>query len=66
MRYAIYGAGSLGTVLGAFITKAGTDIDLISRNKEHVQALNESLHLNSLVFSYPDCFDPKGIHERPS
>lgn len=40
MRYAIYGAGSLGTVLGAFITKNGGDIDLINRNKEHVAALN--------------------------
>ena len=28
-RYAIYGAGSLGTVLGAYITKNGGQIDLI-------------------------------------
>ena len=41
MRYAIYGAGSLGTVLGAFITKAGTEIDLVNRNPQHVAALNE-------------------------
>ena len=40
MRYMIYGAGSLGTVLGAFITKAGTDIDLVNRNQTHVDALN--------------------------
>lgn len=40
-RYAIYGAGSLGTVLGAFITKNGGEIDLINRNKSHVAALNE-------------------------
>lgn len=40
-RYAIYGAGSLGTVLGAYITKNGGKIDLINRNKAHVQALNE-------------------------
>ncbi|MBE5779123.1 MAG: 2-dehydropantoate 2-reductase [Clostridiales bacterium] len=39
-RYAIYGAGSLGTVLGAFIEKSGTHIDLINRNKAHVEALN--------------------------
>ena len=37
-RYAIYGAGSLGTVLGAFITKNGGKIDLINRNKAHVEA----------------------------
>lgn len=40
MRYAIYGAGSLGTVLGAYITKSGVEIDLINRNRAHVEALN--------------------------
>ena len=40
-RNAIYGAGSLGTVLGAYITKNGGQIDLINRNKAHVQALRE-------------------------
>ena len=40
-RYAIYGAGSLGTVLGAYITKNGGNIDLINRNRAHVSALNE-------------------------
>lgn len=40
-KYAIYGAGSLGTVLGAYISKSGEEIDLINRNKEHVKALNE-------------------------
>ena len=40
-RYAIYGAGSLGTVLGAFITKNGGEVDLINRNKAHVALLNE-------------------------
>lgn len=39
MRAAIYGAGSLGTILGAFITKAGVEIDLINRNKAHIEAL---------------------------
>ena len=39
MRVAIYGAGSLGTILGAFITKAGVSIELINRNKAHVEAL---------------------------
>ncbi|MBQ8001120.1 MAG: 2-dehydropantoate 2-reductase [Ruminococcus sp.] len=39
-RYAIYGAGSLGTVLGAYITKNGGQIDLINRNRAHVDALN--------------------------
>lgn len=41
MRIAIYGAGSLGTILGAFIHKGGVDIELINRNKSHVEALNK-------------------------
>ncbi len=40
MRYAIYGAGSLGTVLGAYMTKNGVPVDLINRNRAHVEALN--------------------------
>ena len=39
MRTAIYGAGSLGTILGAYITKNGGFIDLINRNKAHIEAL---------------------------
>ena len=39
MRIAIYGAGSLGTILGAFISKAGVPIELINRNKAHIEAL---------------------------
>ena len=39
MRIAIYGAGSLGTILGAFISRAGEKIELINRNKAHVAAL---------------------------
>lgn len=39
MRVAIYGAGSLGTILGAFISKAGVSIELINRNQAHVEAL---------------------------
>ena len=39
LRAAIYGAGSLGTILGAFITRSGKEIDLINHNKAHVAAL---------------------------
>ena len=39
MRIAIYGAGSLGTILGAYICKAGVAIELINRNKAHIEAL---------------------------
>lgn len=39
MRIAIYGAGSLGTVLGAYLTKNGVPVDLVNRNRAHVEAL---------------------------
>ena len=41
MRNAIYGAGSLGTILGAYITRKGGRIDLINRNVKHVEALQQ-------------------------
>ncbi len=41
MRAAIYGAGSLGTILGAFIARKGGKIDLINHNQAHVKALQE-------------------------
>ncbi len=41
MNCAIYGAGAMGTVLGAYIARAGRDIDLINHNREHVAALKE-------------------------
>jgi 2-dehydropantoate 2-reductase len=41
MRTAIYGAGSTGTILGAFLAKAGEEIDLISRNESHVNGLKK-------------------------
>ncbi len=41
MKCAIYGAGSLGTVLGAFMTKNGVEVELVNRNKAHVAALRE-------------------------
>ncbi len=39
MRACIYGAGAMGTVLGAFISRAGMQIDLVTRNRQHVAAL---------------------------
>ncbi len=49
-RNAIYGAGSLGTVLGAYITKNGGRIELINRNRDHVKVLNEKgAHITGTV-----------------
>ena len=41
MRTAVMGAGSLGTILGTYLMKAGYDVELIDPYKEHVQALND-------------------------
>lgn len=41
-RIGIMGVGSLGTILGAYLTKGGLEVDLIDVYKEHVQALNEN------------------------
>lgn len=50
MRYAIYGAGSLGTVLGAYMTMNGVEVELINRNKAHVSALKEKgAHITGTV-----------------
>ena len=39
MKTAIFGAGSLGTVMGAYLTQNGVDVDLVNRNKAHTEAL---------------------------
>ena len=59
MRIAIYGAGSLGTILGAYIAKGGVAIDLINRNKAHIEALQTkgaqvvgTVHFNQPVTAY--------------
>ena len=40
-RIAILGAGSLGTIMGAVVSKNGGECVLIDANKEHVDTLNE-------------------------
>lgn len=42
LKIAIYGAGSLGTILGAYITKNNVMVDLINRNRKHIEALKEN------------------------
>ncbi len=41
MRTAIYGAGSLGIVLGAYLSKGGVDITLVHHRQSMVDTLNE-------------------------
>jgi len=42
MRIAVLGAGSIGTIVGAYIAAGGENIELIDANREHVAALNAS------------------------
>ncbi len=42
MKCAIYGAGSLGTVLGAYLAESGADVELVNRNRAHVEALRKN------------------------
>jgi 2-dehydropantoate 2-reductase len=42
MRIAIYGAGSVGTIMGAYFAQAGKEVDLISRNEDHIAALKSN------------------------
>ncbi len=41
-RIAVYGAGAMGTVLGALLAKTGADVTLITRNQAHVDGLNKN------------------------
>jgi 2-dehydropantoate 2-reductase len=50
MKCAIYGAGSLGTILGAYLTKSGFPIELVNRNVKHVEALRKKgAHISGTV-----------------
>lgn len=45
-RIAIYGAGAMGTVLGAFLTKGGLkNVELITRNEAHVAGLKNGARI---------------------
>ncbi len=41
MKLAVLGAGSMGTIAGALMTKNGYDVTLIDANTEHVDAMNK-------------------------
>lgn len=50
MKCAIYGAGSLGTILGAYLTKNGFPVELVNRNVKHVEALQKNgAHITGTV-----------------
>ncbi len=41
MKVTIIGAGAIGGLAGAYMTRAGYDVTLVDRWREHVDALNE-------------------------
>ncbi|SMC03712.1 Ketopantoate reductase PanE/ApbA [Sulfobacillus thermosulfidooxidans DSM 9293] len=41
MRIAVRGAGSIGTIVGAYLSAHGVDVELITRNQAQVDALNQ-------------------------
>ena len=67
MKTAVYGAGALGTVMGALLTKKGVDIDLITRNEEHANAMREH---GAVIYGLIDetipvhAITPQEMHER--
>lgn len=42
MKYAIYGAGSLGIVFSAYLAKNGETFEIIDRNPKSIEALNKN------------------------
>ncbi|WP_278571731.1 ketopantoate reductase family protein [Fusobacterium ulcerans] len=42
MKVGILGCGAMGTVMGAYMTKNGLDVELIDSYKEHVDVLNKN------------------------
>ncbi|MFQ9738214.1 MAG: 2-dehydropantoate 2-reductase N-terminal domain-containing protein [Christensenellaceae bacterium] len=44
LKIAIYGAGAMGTVLGALLSDCALEakVDLISRNRAHVEGLKKA------------------------
>ena len=50
MRIAIMGTGSLGTILGAYLTKAGYEVTMVDAYREHVDVLNrDGAHITGLA-----------------
>jgi 2-dehydropantoate 2-reductase len=42
MKFAILGAGALGSAMGGVLTEAGHEVLLITRNRAHVDAINQT------------------------
>lgn len=50
MRIAILGCGAMGTVVGAYLTKNGLNVDMVDSYEAHVKALNQAgAHITGTV-----------------
>jgi 2-dehydropantoate 2-reductase len=55
MRIALLGAGSVGTILGALLTRGDEDIVLVDSYKEHVDAMNRN---GAKIVGFMECTVP--------
>ena len=55
MRIALLGAGSIGTILGALISRGGENIVLVDSYKNQVESLNQN---GAKIIGFMDCIIP--------
>src|SRR3954462_8969178 len=66
MRYAILGAGALGSILGAHLARAGHDVTMLARGERARVLQRQGLVLNGLSEIKARCAvldDPRRLHE---
>jgi 2-dehydropantoate 2-reductase len=64
MRFAILGAGALGSILGAHLARAGHDVTLLARGRRAVELARDGLRLRGLAEVEAKCrvlLDPREL-----
>ena len=68
MRFAVYGAGAIGGVIGALLRQAGYDVALIARGAHYEAIRNHGLRLETpeddVTFEFPLAAGPGGLTYR--
>lgn len=64
MRYAILGAGAMGSIIGATLVKSGAEVTLIDPYQEHMKKIQEqglqlTLNQNKETITIHTCTDPR-------
>jgi 2-dehydropantoate 2-reductase len=65
MRFAILGAGALGSILGAHLARAGHDVTLLARGQRALELARDGLRLRGLAEVEAKCsvlLDPRELH----